>query len=177
MIPFIFFADKFLIDQHNGCVNMTGISACRLLDLPKVADTRGNLTFIENGKHIPFTIKRIYYLYDVPAGESRGGHAHRTLEQVIIPASGSFDVGLDDGYSQKTVPLNRPFLGLYIPPMIWRTLNNFSAGSVCIVLASDFYYDKDYIRDIDFFRNLVREHPQSEELTPTKRKEHDEKNG
>ena len=135
---------------------MTNISACTLLNLPKITDNRGNLTFIENLKHIPFSIKRIYYLYDVPAGGARGGHAHRTLEQFIISANGSFDVVLHDGVSQRTVHLNRPFIGLYIPQMIWRELNNFSSGSVCIVLASDIYRDEDYIRDFDVFRNLPR---------------------
>jgi dTDP-4-dehydrorhamnose 3,5-epimerase-like enzyme len=135
---------------------MTDVSACTLLNLPKITDNRGNLTFIENLKHIPFSIKRMYYLYDVPAGEARGGHAHRTLEQFIISANGSFDVVLHDGFSQRTVHLNRPFFGLYIPPMIWRELNNFSSGSVCIVLASDIYRDEDYLRDFDVFKNLPR---------------------
>ena len=137
---------------------MTDVSACTLLNLPKITDNRGNLTFVESLKHIPFSIQRVYYLYDVPAGESRGGHAHLTLEEVIISANGSFDVVLYDGFSRRTVHLNRPFFGLYIPPMIWRELDNFSSGSVCIVLTSDIYKEEDYIRDVDVFRDLSCEH-------------------
>jgi dTDP-4-dehydrorhamnose 3,5-epimerase-like enzyme len=96
------------------------ISQCRVIELPRVADVRGNLTFIEQKQHRPFEIKRVYYLYDVPAGESRGGHAHKTLEQFVIAANGSFDVVLDDGKERKTFHLNRPYMGLYICPMVWR---------------------------------------------------------
>jgi len=119
--------------------------------LPKIHDHRGNLTFIEQNKHIPFDVRRVYYLYDVPGGSSRGGHAHRELEQLIIAVAGSFDVMLDDGQNRKTVTLNRPWQGLYICPSIWRELDNFSSGSVCLVMASQYYDESDYFRDYDTF--------------------------
>jgi dTDP-4-dehydrorhamnose 3,5-epimerase-like enzyme len=119
----------------------------RIIELPKIADPRGNLTFVEGQNHIPFEIKRVYYLYDVPGGESRGGHAHRELEQFVIAVNGSFDVVLRDGYDQKRVFLNRSYYGLYIPRMVWRELENFSSGSVCLVLASQPYDESDYYRD------------------------------
>ena len=131
------------------------LSKCRIMDLPKVADARGNLTFIEENRHIPFAIKRVYYLYDVPGGESRGGHAHKTLQQFIIAASGSFDVILDDGSKKKRFHLNRSYYGLYVPNMIWRELDNFSSGSVCLVLASDLYKAEDYIRDYEVFKQMT----------------------
>lgn len=127
------------------------LSRCRKIDLPKVEDQRGNLTFIEQSNHIPFDIKRVYYLYDVPGGERRGGHAHKELEQFIIAANGSFDLILDDGYEEKTFHLNRSYYGIYLPEMMWRELKNFSSGSVCLVLASDYYDEDDYIRDYDDF--------------------------
>lgn len=133
------------------------LSKCKLIELPKVADQRGNLTFIEEDRHIPFLIKRVYYLYDVPGGETRGGHAHKQLHQFIIAASGSFDVILDDGFERKKFYLNRSYYGLYIPPMIWRELNNFSSGSICFVLASELYDEEDYIRDYETFKKMVRE--------------------
>ena len=132
------------------------LSNCKILELPKIADRRGNLTFIEENKHIPFAIKRVYYLYDVPGGEERGGHAHKQLQQFIIAASGSFDVILDDGSKRKRFHLNRSYYGLYICPMIWRELDNFSSGSVCLVLVSELYDEADYIRDYDLFQKLVR---------------------
>jgi dTDP-4-dehydrorhamnose 3,5-epimerase-like enzyme len=132
------------------------LSACRIIDLPKISDARGNITFIEGTHHIPFGIKRVYYLYDVPGGETRGGHAHRGLEQFLISASGSFDVVLDDGASRKRFNLNRSYYGLYIPPGIWRELENFSSGSVCLVLASEFYEPEDYIRDYSTFIEYAR---------------------
>jgi len=132
------------------------LSKCKILDLPKVADARGNLTFIEENKHIPFLIKRVYYLYDVPGGESRGGHAHKGLQQFIIAASGSFDVILDDGFKKKRFHLNRSYYGLYVCPMVWRELDNFSSGSVCLVLASELYDEADYIRDYKTFSKLAR---------------------
>jgi hypothetical protein len=124
---------------------------CRIIDLPKIAEPRGNLTFVEGGRHIPFDIKRVYYLYDVPGGAERGGHAHKALHQLIIAMSGSFDVVLDDGYGKKRIHLNRSYMGLYVCPMIWRELDNFSSGSVCMVLASNYYEESDYYRDhVDF---------------------------
>jgi len=131
-------------------------SKCKIIDLPKINDRRGNLTFIEEKRHIPFEIKRVYYLYDVPGGESRGGHAHKRLQQFIIAASGSFDVILDDGFERKRFHLNRSYYGLYVPPMIWRELDNFSSGSVCLVLASELYDEEDYIRDYETFKRIVR---------------------
>jgi len=128
---------------------------CKIIELPKITDNRGNLTFIEGNKHIPFEIKRVYYLYDVPGGEKRGGHAHKHLQQLIIAASGSFDVILDDGFERKRYHLNRSYYGLYIPPMIWRELDNFSSGSVCLVLASEYYDENDYIRDYETFKKMV----------------------
>jgi len=125
---------------------------CKLIDLPKIGDPRGNLTFIESNNHIPFEIKRVYYLYDVPGGETRGGHAHKKLHQFIIAANGSFDVILDNGDKKKRFHLNRSYYGLYIKNMIWRELDNFSSGSVCLVLASDFYDEDDYIRDYSIYK-------------------------
>lgn len=139
-----------------GCevCDSVSLSECRLISLPKIADARGNLTFIEAQRHIPFEIKRVYYLYDVPGGEIRAGHAHRTLRQFVIAISGSFDVVLDDGVEKNRVHLNRAYNGLYLAPMIWRVLDNFSSGAVCIVLASDFYDEKDYIRNYDEFLTM-----------------------
>ncbi|AIY90181.1 hypothetical protein GACE_1137 [Geoglobus acetivorans] len=122
-----------------------------------VHDHRGNLTFIEENKHVPFEIKRIYYLYDVPSGAVRGGHAHIELHQLIIALSGSFDVIIDDGYQRKSFFLNRPHYGLYIPPGMWREIENFSSNSVALVLASELYDEEDYIRDYEKFRKMVRE--------------------
>ena len=123
------------------------LNDCKLIELPKVVDPRGNLTFIESGNHVPFEIKRVYYLYDVPGGAKRAGHGHKTLEQLMIAMSGSFDIELDDGRAKKKYHLNRSYYGLYIPPMIWRSIDNFSSGSVCMVLASDFFKEPDYYRD------------------------------
>ncbi|MEW6434112.1 MAG: WxcM-like domain-containing protein [Myxococcota bacterium] len=127
------------------------VNGCRLIELPRINDPRGNLTFIEGDRHIPFKIARVYYLYDVPGGESRGGHAHRQLQQLIIAMSGSFDVLVDDGENKRTFTLNRSYVGLYIPTMIWRELVNFSSGAVCTVLASHPYEEADYIRDYSQF--------------------------
>ena len=132
------------------------LNKCKLIDLPRIHDPRGNLTFIEGCRHIPFEIKRVYYLYDVPGGATRAGHAHKTLEQLLIAMSGSFDITMDDGFQKKTFHLNRSYYGLYIPPMIWRDINNFSSGSVCVVLASDYYDEDDYYRNYDEFLNAVR---------------------
>lgn len=125
---------------------------CKIVDLPKIADPRGNLTFIEGGGHIPFQIQRVYYLYDVPGGAERGGHAHKDLSQLIVAMAGSFDVVIDDGISKKRYHLNRSYYGLYICPMIWRELDNFSSGSVCMVLASNKYDEADYYRDYELYR-------------------------
>ena len=123
------------------------IEKCRFVDLPKISDLRGNLTFVEGGQHVPFDIARVYYLYDIPGGAERGGHAHKRLQQLIIAMSGSFDVVLDDGREKKRFHLDRPDTGLYLCPMIWRELDNFSPGSVCMVLASNRYDETDYYRD------------------------------
>lgn len=133
------------------------IEKCRIIDLPIISDPRGNLTFIENSNHIPFDIKRVYYLYDIPGGSDRGTHAHKTLHQFIIAISGSFDVELDDGTSKKRFHLNRSYYGLYVCPMMWRLLDNFSSGSVCLVLASGIYNEFDYIRDYNVFIQETRE--------------------
>jgi oxalate decarboxylase/phosphoglucose isomerase-like protein (cupin superfamily) len=132
------------------------IKECKIVDLPKISDPRGNLTFIEGANHVPFEIKRIYYTYDVPGGADRGAHAHKNLHQVIIAMSGSFDVVLDDGFDQKRFHLNRSYVGLYICPMMWRYLDNFSSGSVCLVLASNLYDANDYYRDYELFLKDAR---------------------
>lgn len=133
------------------------LSDCRLIELPKIADVRGNLSFIEGGIHIPFDIKRAYYLYDVPGGSDRGSHAHKNLHQFIVAMSGSFDVVLDDGQEQKRFNLNRSYYGLYVCPMMWRYLDNFSSGAVCMVLASAHFDEADYIRDYDEFLKLAKQ--------------------
>jgi hypothetical protein len=131
------------------------VNDCRIVQLPKVTDPRGNLTFIEAGRHIPFEIRRVYYLYDVPGGESRGGHAHRALQQLIVAMSGSFDVIVDDGVDRRTFSLNRSYFGLFMPTMVWRELTNFSSGAVCTVLASQYYDEADYFRDYEVFKEAV----------------------
>src|SRR5207244_10612180 len=123
---------------------------------PVGADRRGNLTFTEGTRHIPVAIERVYYLYDVPGGETRAGHAHRDLQQVIVAATGSFDVVVDDGFTRETVTLNRSYFGLYVPSLVWRELENFSSGAVCLVLASAPYLAEDYYYDYDEFRAAVR---------------------
>lgn len=127
------------------------VSGCRLLTLPVVRDQRGNLTVIEPPRDVPFDIHRVYYLYDIPAGEHRAGHAHRTLEQLLVAVAGSFDVVLDDGKRRQTVTLNRPFVGLYLPRLVWREIENFSSGAVCLALASSHFDESDYIRDYPQF--------------------------
>ena len=124
---------------------------CALIDVSKVHNEAGSITVVENGQNIPFEVKRVYYLYDIPSGEARGGHAHYELEQYIIAASGSFDVILNDGKNRKIVSLNRPSLALHIVPGLWRELDNFSSGSISLVLASHKYNESDYIRDYDDF--------------------------
>lgn len=132
------------------------VSDCKIIDLPKIVDPRGNLTFVEGSRHIPFDINRIFYLYDIPTGEDRGAHAHKELHQLLICLSGSFDVALDDGIEKKTVHLNRPWQGLHIPPMIWAAELNFDPGSVCLVLASMHFNESDYYREYDEFLAAVR---------------------
>jgi dTDP-4-dehydrorhamnose 3,5-epimerase-like enzyme len=132
------------------------IADCRIIELTKISDPRGNLTFIEGTRHIPFEIRRVYYLYDVPGGATRAGHGHRRLQQLMIAMSGSFDVVLDDGGEKRRIHLNRSYYGLYIAPMMWRELDNFSSGSVCMVLASDYYDEADYFYDYEEFTRAVR---------------------
>lgn len=127
------------------------ILGCKIINLPVVHDRRGNLTYIESNNHIPFNMQRVYYLYDVPGGSERGGHAHKKLEQLIIAMSGSFDVSLDDGNDTKKIHLNRSYQGLYVCPMIWREIDNFSSGSVCMVIASSFFNESDYYRNYSEF--------------------------
>lgn len=130
---------------------------CKIIELPKINDPRGNLTFIESGRHIPFEFKRIFYLYDVPGGATRAGHALKATHQLLIANSGSFDVIVDDGFEKTKYQLNRSYYGLYIPPLIWREIENFSSNSVCTVLASEFYSESDYYRVYDSFLRAVRE--------------------
>ena len=131
------------------------LDQCVIIELPKIPDVRGNLTFLEGGHHLPFEIRRVFYLYDVPGGESRAGHALRTCHQFLIAMSGSFDVVTDDGRERRRYHLNRSYRGLYIPPLIWRELDNFSSGSVCMALASEFYSAADYYRDYAAFLEAV----------------------
>jgi hypothetical protein len=123
------------------------IDDCKQLEMPQVRDPRGNLTFIEGLRQVPFEIKRVYYLYEIHAGSTRAGHAHRNLHQLLIPVSGSFDCHLDDGRQTRTVHMNLPYRGLLVTPMIWRVLDNFSAGAVCLVMASELYDESDYYRE------------------------------
>ena len=129
---------------------------CRIIELPRVPDERGNLTFIESGRHIPFEFKRVFYLYDVPGGASRAGHALRNCHQLIIASSGSFEVIADDGLEKKRFPLNRSYFGLYLPPLVWREIEDFSSGSVCTVLASEFYDAGDYFYEYAEFLRAAR---------------------
>ena len=126
---------------------------CTFITFDKNHQIKGNLTAVTNGNHIPFDVKRIYYLYDVPGGLSRGGHAHIDLQQLVVALSGSFDITLDDGNAKRTFHLSRPNTGLIIPSGLWRELNNFSSGSICMVLASELYSEKDYLRNYDEFKN------------------------
>jgi hypothetical protein len=137
----------------------TTINDCKVFTLPKINDPRGNLTFIEGGNHIPFDMKRVFYLYDVPTEESRGAHAHKTLHQFLICLSGSFDVKIDDGEFRGKIHLNRPWKGLHIPPMIWAAEVNFDPGSVCLVLTSDLFNEADYIRSYDEFIAVRSSYP------------------
>lgn len=139
--------NKFISDIHN----------CNVVELTKIHNPVGNITIIQNGEHQPFNVKRVYYLYDVPGGSDRGGHAHKALYQLIVAASGSFDVILDDGRNKKIIQLNRPNYGLLVVPGIWREVVNFSSGAICLVLASDKYASGDYIRDYTDFQKFKDE--------------------
>ncbi len=131
------------------------LSDCKIVDLRKITDPRGNLTPVESFVDVPFQIERVYYLYDVPGGSDRGGHAHRELEQLIVAISGSFDVTLDDGFNREKFQLNRPYIGLMVTPMIWREIDNFSSASVCFVVASRTYDESDYFRRYEDFKSAT----------------------
>jgi len=131
--------------------NSSTVFDCNIIHMPKIHNRAGNITLVENCIHIPFDVKRIYYLYDIPGGEARAAHGHKELEQLIIAASGSFDITIDDGINKKTVQLNRPSFGLHIKPGIWRDISNFSSGAICLVLASQKYTESDYLRDYNDF--------------------------
>ena len=135
----------------------SGIDKCKIITFPEISDPRGNLSFIEEKNHIPFEIKRVYYLYDVPIGATRGGHAHTKMEAVIIALSGSFNVKIDDGFKTKSFFLDGPHYGLYLPPHIWKEIENFSANSLALILASTFYDESDYIRDYAVFKKMARD--------------------
>ena len=139
------------IDLHKT----SSIDQCRLIEFGKNHHANGNLTVVENGTPVPFDIKRVFYIYDVPGGEERGGHSHKTLQQVIVAISGAFDVLLDDGVNKRCVTLNRPYQGLLVVPGVWSKQHNFSSGSVCLVLASNHYDEGDYVRDYEEFKNLT----------------------
>ncbi|BCZ24967.1 FdtA/QdtA family cupin domain-containing protein [Mycobacterium senriense] len=135
---------------------MSRVDECRIVNLDKIESASGNLSPLYGGVHVPFPIKRVYYLYDVPGGAERGGHAHLGLQQLIVAVSGSFAVTLDDGHSRRTVSLDRSYYGLYLPSMIWREITGFCTGAVCLVFASLVYDESDYIRDYDEFLSMVR---------------------
>jgi dTDP-4-dehydrorhamnose 3,5-epimerase-like enzyme len=133
------------------------MQACQIIELPKIHDPRGNLTFIESGRHLPFEFKRAFYLYDVPGGESRAGHALKSCHQFIIATSGSFDVIVDNGLEKNRYTLNRSYYGLYVPPLFWREIENFSSNSVCLVFASEFYDPADYYYRYEEFLATIRQ--------------------
>ena len=140
------------VSSNHYAMGRSTVYDCTVIELDRHhSDRKGNISVVENGRDVPFNVKRAYYLYDVPGGESRGGHAHKELRQLIIAASGSFTVTLDDGHVKRTFTLNRPYQGLYVVPGIWRTLDDFSSGAVCMVLASERYDEADYIRDYQEF--------------------------
>lgn len=141
-------------DKHKT----SNIDDCKIISLPRNHHANGNLTVVEGDSNpLPFDINRVYYLYDVPAGEERGGHSHRELQQFLVAINGAFDVVIDDGVKSKRITLNRPFMGLHIVPGIWRVLDNFTSGAVCLVMASHHYDENDYIRDYDKFLELTKD--------------------
>jgi hypothetical protein len=131
------------------------LSEVKLLELPKILDPRGNLSFLQNNDQLPFAVQRVYWIYDVPGGDFRGGHAYRSLQEVIISLSGSFDVVLSDGHEEKKITLNRSYYGLYVPKMIWRQLENFSTNALAFIAADQPYSEQDYIRDFEAFKQTV----------------------
>ena len=135
-------------------MNQTGVNGCSVINLPCIKDRSGNITPIHNSVEIPFDVRRIFYIYDIPGGQSRGAHAHKECFQFLVAVGGSFEVLLDDGNEQRVIELNRPYYGLLIPPMIWASEINFSSGAVCLTLASHFYNEADYIRDYGRFKSL-----------------------
>jgi hypothetical protein len=135
-------------------MNSSSVYDCTIIELPQVHNEAGNITAIENNKNVPFEVKRIYYLYDIPGGEDRGAHGHKELQQFIIAASGSFDITIDDGVNKRTFSLNHPNKALYLVSGLWRELSNFSSGAICLVLASDNYDEKDYIRDYNEYKTF-----------------------
>ena len=140
---------------------MPTLKDVKIINLPKILDKRGNLTFIESGNHIPFKIQRVYWIYDVPGGEFRGSHAYRNLQEFIIALSGSFDVVLDDGKTKQVFSLNRSYYGLYVPRLLWRALENFSTNALCLILASDRYKEDEYIRSYDeFLKEISKQNEQ-----------------
>ena len=136
---------------------LSDIHSCNVVELNKVQSPTGNITVVQNGEYLPFDINRVYYLYDVPGGSERGGHAHTKLYQLIVAASGSFDVILKDGKNKKIIQLNRPYFGLLVVPGIWREIINFSSGAICLVLASHKYDEADYIRDFDEYKKYIHD--------------------
>lgn len=140
----------------NRIIKNQSMDLTEIIYLPKIEDERGNLTFVEESIHIPFRIKRIYWIYDVPGGELRGGHAYKKNREFIVALSGSFDVIINDGKKRKKFSLNRSYYGLYVPNMLWRSVENFSTNSLCLVLASEKYNEKDYIRNVDEFKKITK---------------------
>ncbi|MGL1902329.1 MAG: FdtA/QdtA family cupin domain-containing protein [Fibrobacterales bacterium] len=144
------------MQNDNSVLQTSTVYNCSVIELPKKSHEQGNMTIVENSNTIPFDVNRVYYLYDVPGGESRGGHAHRELRQLLVAASGCFDVILDDGKVKRTITLNRPNFGLLVVPGIWRELVNFSSGAICLVLASHVYSEEDYVRNYSEFLEIKK---------------------
>ncbi len=136
-------------------MNKVKVFDCSILNLPQIGDRQGHITALNNEIEIPFSVNRVFYLYDIPGGESRGAHAHISCHQFLVAASGSFEVLLDDGFTQRLVQLNKPNMGLHIPPGIWASEINFSSGAICLVMASHEYDEKDYIRDYDAYKTII----------------------